>query len=77
MVFEDDCAWSEDGLTLTCFRDADGDGIPDGVEFKEGLNPLGDDRLDDLDFDGVRNGDEVQRHTNTEADDPVVHKRWA
>lgn len=57
--------------------DSDRDGIPDGVEFREGLNPLGDDRLDDLDFDGVRNGDEVQRHTNTEADDPVVHERWA
>ena len=57
--------------------DSDRDGIPDGAEFKEGLNPLGDDRLDDLDFDGISNGDEVQRHTNPEADDPVVHERWA
>ncbi len=57
--------------------DSDKDGIPDGLEFKQGLNPLGDDRLDDLDFDGVRNGDEVQRHTNPEADDPLVQSRWA
>ena len=57
--------------------DSDRDGIPDGLEFTQGLNPLGDDRLDDLDFDGVRNGDEVQRHTNPEADDPLVHARWA
>ncbi|MEW6441556.1 MAG: VWA domain-containing protein, partial [bacterium] len=57
--------------------DSDKDGIPDGLEFVNGLNPLGDDRLDDLDFDGVRNGDEVQRHTNPEADDPTVRSRWA
>jgi len=57
--------------------DSDKDGIPDGLEFNNGLNPLGDDRLDDLDFDGIRNGDEVQRHTNPEADDPTVQTRWA
>jgi hypothetical protein len=57
--------------------DSDRDGIPDGLEFTNGLNPLGDDRLDDLDFDGARNGDEVQRHTNPEADDPTVRSRWA
>ena len=57
--------------------DSDKDGIPDGLEFTQGLNPLGDDRLDDLDFDGIRNGDEVQRHTNTEADDPLVQEYWS
>lgn len=57
--------------------DSDRDGIPDGLEILFGLNPLRDDRLDDLDFDGVRNNDEVRWHTNPEADDPVVQERWA
>ncbi len=57
--------------------DSDRDGVPDGLEFLNGLNPLGDDRLDDLDFDGVRNGEQVQRHTNPEADDPEARSRWA
>ena len=64
------------GTTRDIF-DSDTDGIPDGIEFSLGLNPLGEDRLDDLDFDGVRNGDEVQRHTNPQADDPEVQSRWA
>jgi len=45
--------------------DSDGDRIPDGVEFRAGMNPL--DRTDafgDLDNDKVRNLDEVTAHTN-------------
>ncbi len=39
--------------------DTDGDGIPDGVEFRVGMDPLRDDTREDLDFDGIRNLDEV------------------
>lgn len=63
--------------TARDIHDSDADGIPDGLEFSLGLNPLGDDRLEDLDFDGARNGDEVQWHTNPQADDPEIRSKWA
>ena len=45
--------------------DSDGDRIPDGVEYRLGMDPL--DRNDvfgDADRDGERNGDEIRAHTN-------------
>lgn len=44
--------------------DSDGDGIPDGVEVRYGLNPLDieDARLD-TDQDGLANADEIRRNT--------------
>lgn len=45
--------------------DSDGDRIPDGLEFRAGMDPL--DRTDafgDIDRDGDRNLDEVTAHTN-------------
>ena len=45
--------------------DSDGDRIPDGLEFRAGMDPL--DRTDafgDIDRDGERNLDEVTAHTN-------------
>ena len=45
--------------------DSDGDRIPDGLEFRAGMDPL--DRTDafgDTDRDGVRNLDEITAHTN-------------
>jgi hypothetical protein len=57
--------------------DSDGDRIPDGIEFRNGMDPL--DREDvyaDPDRDGERNIDEVKGHTNPSlaatASHPVV-----
>jgi hypothetical protein len=45
--------------------DSDGDRIPDGVEFRLGLDPTdSSDAYDDPDRDGERNLDEVVAHTN-------------
>jgi hypothetical protein len=44
--------------------DTDGDGIPDGIEFRMGMDPLRDDTREDLDFDGIRNLDEILQFTN-------------
>jgi uncharacterized protein YegL len=45
--------------------DTDGDRIPDGIEFRLGMDPLNrDDAYDDPDRDGERNIDEVKAHTN-------------
>ncbi len=44
--------------------DADGDGLPDGWEVDNGLNPLRDDGYDDPDEDGLGNWDEYQNHTD-------------
>ena len=45
--------------------DSDGDRIPDGVEFRLGMDPLSrDDVYDDPDRDGERSIDEVKAHTN-------------
>jgi hypothetical protein len=45
--------------------DTDGDRIPDGIEFRLGLDPLNpDDAYDDPDRDGERNVDEVKAHVN-------------
>jgi uncharacterized protein YegL len=45
--------------------DSDGDRIPDGIEFRLGMDPLDRrDAYDDPDRDGERNIDEVKAHTN-------------
>lgn len=45
--------------------DTDGDRIPDGVEFRMGMDPRArDDRYADPDQDGERNVDEVKAHSN-------------
>jgi hypothetical protein len=45
--------------------DSDGDRIPDGVEFRAGMDPLdAGDAFGDLDRDGDRNLDEITAHTN-------------
>jgi hypothetical protein len=45
--------------------DSDGDRIPDGVEFRLGMDPLNrEDVYDDPDRDGERSIDEVKGHTN-------------
>jgi hypothetical protein len=51
--------------------DSDGDRIPDGLEFRAGMDPL--DRTDafgDIDRDGERNLDEVTAHTNPSVASP-------
>jgi hypothetical protein len=57
--------------------DTDYDGIPDSVEFYAGTNPLEDQTTMDMDFDGVADWYEVQRHTNVRANDPIVRERYA
>jgi uncharacterized protein YegL len=45
--------------------DTDGDRIPDGIEFRVGMDPLDrEDAYGDPDRDGERNVDEVKAHTN-------------
>jgi hypothetical protein len=45
--------------------DSDGDRVPDGIEFRAGMDPLNrDDVYDDPDRDGERSLDEVKSHTN-------------
>lgn len=45
--------------------DSDGDRIPDGLEFRAGMNPLdANDAFGDMDGDGDRNLDELKAHTN-------------
>jgi hypothetical protein len=48
---------------LPITQDTDGDGMPDGWEVANGLNPLADDTLEDLDGDRVPNIFEFQRGT--------------
>ncbi len=51
--------------------DTDNDGFGDGVEVHFGLNPSIDDTLFDVDFDGVRNSNELRAHSRVDADDVV------
>ncbi len=54
---------------LDALGDADGDGIPNGVEVANGLNPLVDDAADDPDGDGLGNAEEVGLGTDPFASD--------
>jgi hypothetical protein len=57
--------------------DTDADGIPDGIEFKLGLDPLRDDTREDLDFDGLRNIDEVLGFSAPSLPDTRARQAWA
>ncbi len=49
--------------------DSDNDGFGDGVEVLGALNPGLDDTLLDVDFDGVRNNNELRAHSRVDQDD--------
>ncbi|MGH8550201.1 MAG: hypothetical protein ACRERU_16685 [Methylococcales bacterium] len=52
-------------LSIALSQNADGDGIPDDVEIRLGLDPTNSaDALDDLDRDGLTNKDELQYGTD-------------
>jgi Bacterial TSP3 repeat/von Willebrand factor type A domain len=57
--------------------DTDMDGIPDGIEFMAGTNPLEIQHTTDTDFDGVVDWLEVQRHTNVTSNDPKIRERYS
>jgi hypothetical protein len=52
--------------------DTDNDGFGDGVEAMFGLNPAIDDTLFDVDFDGVRNSNELRAHSRVDNDDVIA-----
>lgn len=57
--------------------DTDMDGIPDGIEFLTGTNPLEVQHTTDTDFDGVVDWLEIQRHTNVMSNDPKIRERYS
>ncbi len=57
--------------------DTDSDGIPDGIEFQMGTNPLEAQYAADTDFDGVADWLEVQRHTNIGINDVKIRERYS
>ena len=57
--------------------DSDADGIPDGLEFRLGLDPTRDDTREDLDFDGIRNIDEVLGFSSPTMPDTRARDAWA
>jgi hypothetical protein len=57
-------------LALDAARpDSDDDGIPDGLEVRARLDPIGLDHLADYDDDGISNIDELRQHTNPRIDE--------
>ena len=55
--------------------DSDGDRIPDGLEFRAGMNPLdANDAFGDMDSDGDRNLDELMAHTNPNVAPPPSYQ---
>ena len=51
-------------ITIALSGDSDGDGIPDDIEVREGLNPSNPvDALEDPDHDGLTNRDDIARGT--------------
>ncbi len=57
--------------------DTDLDGIPDGIEFYMGTNPLEAEFVSDTDFDGIPDWLEVQRHTNVGVNDDKIRERYS
>lgn len=51
--------------------DSDADGFPDPLELRFGTNPVADDVLADLDFDGAENGVELRAHLDPRSADAV------
>jgi len=63
--------------TLYNNPDTDRDGIPDGIEFNMGTNPLEQQYVMDSDFDGMPDWLEVQRHTNVKVNDDKIRARYS
>jgi hypothetical protein len=63
--------------TLYNNPDTDSDGIPDGIEFAMGTNPLEEQYVMDSDFDGIPDWLEVQRHTNVKINDEKIRARYS
>jgi hypothetical protein len=63
--------------TLYNNPDTDRDGIPDGIEFFMGTNPLEQQYVMDSDFDGMPDWLEVQRHTNVKVNDDKIRARYS
>jgi hypothetical protein len=57
--------------------DTDKDGIPDGIEFRVGTSPFEVQETSDVDFDGMVDWLEVQKHTNVVSNDPIIRQRYA
>jgi len=60
-------------------KDTDADGIPDGYEYNNGLNPLSYDADQDLDGDGLSNIDEFKKKTNAnrvDSDGDGMNDAW-
>lgn len=71
-----DCEERIKGTTVNN-PDTDYDGIPDGIEFYMGTNPLMAQETSDYDFDGFPDWLEVQRHTNVRANDEKIRERYS
>jgi hypothetical protein len=71
-----DCEETVKG-TLFNNPDTDRDGIPDGIEFDLGTNPLEAQYVMDSDFDGMPDWLEVQRHTNVKVNDDKIRARYS
>lgn len=71
-----DCEEKLLGTNKTLF-DTDADGFPDKIEFRIATNPLFADALDDIDLDGVNNGQEIRAHTDTLTNDATVRSELA
>jgi hypothetical protein len=65
-----DCEERFFGTNVTEY-DTDNDGFGDGVESMFALNPSLDDTVFDIDFDGVRNNNELRAHSRVDTDDVV------
>lgn len=71
-----DCEEALLRLDPTLF-DTDADGLPDPLEVFGGTNFLADDGLEDADFDGSPNLDELRAHTNPRAADSKTRSQLA
>lgn len=71
-----DCEEALLRLDPTLF-DSDADGLPDPLEVFGGTNFLDDDGLEDADFDGTPNLDELRAHTNPRAADSKTRSALA
>jgi hypothetical protein len=63
-----DCEERFFGTNIRAY-DTDVDGFGDGIEVLSALNPGLDDTLLDVDFDGVRNNNELRAHSSVDQDD--------